>query len=355
MALSEQFKSTSDLKVCIYKAETMGSTTLLSAQTKYYLPVLGPPTILDAQSEGDYSDPIQSQYTRTATNVRRVQRNNMYEISMTLLADEDTTVYMMGCMMEDSTGVAELKGNYTPPTWTRNTNDGQTYVIGIKGGGYNTTDTSATAQTDVFYKGCIGRSFTINHSVDDQGGHPTIEVTFVTGYKPYYIDSLSDPADGWTLTDLNGSGKLAWFVDWHEDNTWIDADTMGHEIHPYGYSVTYERPITGIGADMFSTSANSGTPTHEPFGYMVTDIVSMSMTVTYRRDENMNTFLSRLYDNNKTKICLGESAGWLVYVVGKISESSVDTGNSELRNTLTIEGMQTANSTDTIGYIGLNT
>tara|TARA_R100001594_G_scaffold65971_1_gene100310 strand:- start:1882 stop:2706 length:825 start_codon:yes stop_codon:yes gene_type:complete len=274
---------------------------------------------------------------------------------MTLLADEDTTVYMMGCMMEDGSGVAEFKGNYTPPTWTSGTNDGQTYVIGIKGGGYNTTDTSANAQTDIFYKGCVGKSFTINHSIDEQGGHPTIEVTFVTGYKPYYIDSLSDPADGWTLTDLNGSGKLADFINWHDDNTWIDADTSGHEIHPYGYSVTYERPITRVGSDMFETTANSGTPTNEPFGYIVNDIISISMEITYRRDENFNTFLSRLADNNSTKISIGESSGWLVSMVGKASSSSVETGSSELRNTLTVEGMHTANTTDNIGYIGLNT
>ena len=326
MALGTVVKSTQGLKLIIYKTTTLGGGSL--SGTAYQLPILSPPSILDLTAPLESAPQILGKYALYSDHLAHNRTNQMIEISFSVLCSPTVLDLLCLFMFEDGDGTNQLFGNYSPPAWTNGGSTGEYCVIGVAGGGYE-SDSGGADNEDMTYTGCIMKSLEITHAIDSEGGKPVANCTFVTGFSPTYTDAFTD--DDLTRTSLTGESATD-FTDWHDNYTYVESTGAGYEIHPYSYSVSLARDIQRVGCVDYTN--------YQPDGYVMVGGWDTSMNMVYKRDENFANFLSKLHDGTNTYLRMGGSsaAPFQIYVNGKISEHSVDSGNPELRNSITIKG-----------------
>jgi len=330
MAVDTAVRSTQDLKLSIGTATTTGGTT---CSTFYVLPILSPPTILDITAPLEEASPILGTHTMSKSGAFHNRTNKMYEISFSVLASPTIMDLMCLYAYEDGDGVNNLIGNYRPPNWINGATATDTQNIYIQGAGFSENTASTDENSDMYFKGCVCTSLELTHAIDSESGKPVANMTFVTGYNPEYGDNMSDgEAPHNTAVNLTGEGSPN-FSDW-TTATDIHSSDAGYQIHPYSYSLSMARDVQRIGyvnATDFS-----------PIGYTMVGQWDVSMNCTYKRDANFTNLKSLLYDSTYIYIDMyGNTGGndWNVFCYGKVTEGGVDTGNPELRNTITLKGM----------------
>ena len=336
MALGTVVKSTQGLKLIIYKTTALGGGGL--SGTAYQLPILSPPSIVDLTAPLESAPQILGKYAQDSDHSAHNRTNQMFEISFSVLCSPTVLDFLCLFMFEDGDGTNQLLGNYSPPAWTNGGSTGEYCVIGVAGGGYE-SDSGGADNEDMTYTGCIMKSLEITHAIDSEGGKPVANCTFVTGFSPTYTDAFTD--DDLTRTSLTGESATD-FTDWSDDYTYVESSGAGYEIHPYSYSVSLARDIQRVGCVDYTN--------YQPDGYVMAGGWDTSMNVVYKRDENFANFLSRMHDGTHIVLRVADSSAspFNVYVHGKISEHSVDSGNPELRNSITIKGMRDIESGNTI-------
>ncbi len=336
MAIGTQVVSTQALKLIIGHEATMGDGGLNTGATRYQLPILSPPSIVDLTAPLESAPQILGKYAQDSDHSAHNRTGQMFEISFSVLCSPTVLDFLCQFAFEDGDGTNQISGNYSPPAWQNGADTDYSASIYIGGGGYGN---NSADQDDVYYNGCICKSLEITHAIDSEGGKPVANVTFVTGYAPQYTDDVTDGVT--TYTSLTGDSATD-FTDWHTDNTYIENSGAGYEIHPYSYSVSLARDIQRVGCVDYTN--------YEPNGYVMAGGWDTSMNVVYKRDENFANFLSRMHDGTGTILRIADSSvsPFDIYVYGKISEHSVDSGNPELRNSITIKGMRNIEGSDVI-------
>jgi len=338
MAVGTQVVSTQALKLIIGHEATMGDGGLQG--TRYQLPLLSPPSIVDLTAPLESAPQILGKYNMDSDHSAHNRTNQMFEISFSVLCSPTVLDLLCQFMFEDGDGVNAIAGDYSPPAWEHDKDTDYSASISIGGGGYGN---DAVDQDDIAYYGCIMKSLEITHAIDSESGKPVANCVFVTGYAPAYHDSTTDNdmAGGWT--SLTGDSATD-FTDWDEANTLVQSSSGGFAIHPYSYSISLARDIQRVGWDSTSFS---------PDGYVMQGGWDISMNVVYKRDENFANFLGYLYDGVPTIVRVGNQASpqFEIEVRGIISDSSVDTGNPELRNSITIKGMRDIESPNALASL----
>ena len=333
MAIGTSVKSTQGLKLAIYHEATMGDSGLNSGAVRYQLPILSPPTIQDLTGVLESTPSIIGQYNHAQNHSVHNRASQMYEIGFQILGSPAVLDLMCLYLINDGDGTNALQGGYSPPAMLNGADTDYSVCIDIAGGGYETA--SASVKKDIRYVGCVAKSMTLNHAIDNESGLPVIDMVFVTGYAPQYTDDLTD--GDYTPVKLTGDGATP-FTNWNSANTYIDSNGAGYEIHPYSYSVSISREIERVG---FGDYTN-----YEPDGYAMMGVWEVEMSIDYKRDENFDNFLAKLSSGAEITARIGDASAnpFKIECVGLVSDHSTDTGSAELRNTITIKGMVTNNT-----------
>ena len=334
MAIGSIVKETQGIKLHIQRETTLGDGEN-TTNAVYQLPLLGAPSIVDQKASLESPPEIFGNYSNDSGQVFHQRYNQMTEISFSVLASPLVTDLLCSYMMEDGDGTATIGGTYDPPDWTNGIASPYTAMITIEGGGYNS---ALDGQSSVKYPGCIATSMELSHSIDNESGKPVINITFITAYNVLYgnlVTGASYPVyTGDSATD---------FISWVEGDTFIHGDGATYRIHPYSYSMNIARPIERVGCQDFTN--------FEPDGYVMTGNWDISMDITYKRDENFPNFSAYLNNGSHTTIRIGDNSSFRIECQGVISNGEVDTGNPELRNSLSIKGSRDLSSSDAICLI----
>jgi len=195
MALGTQVVSTQALKLIIGHEATMGDGGLNTGATRYQLPILSPPSILDLTAPLESAPQILGKYALDSDHSAHNRTNQMFEISFSVLCSPTVLDFLCQFAFEDGDGTNQLLGNYSPPAWENGADTDYSAQIIIGGGGYGS---NSADQDDVYYNGCICKSLEITHAIDSEGGKPVANVTFVTGYAPQYTDDVTDGVTAYT-------------------------------------------------------------------------------------------------------------------------------------------------------------
>ena len=311
----------------------MGDGGLNSGATSYELPIISYPTIHDPFAQISYESPgvTIGSYTLDESWERQNKFNQFYEISFTSMVTPTLLDLFCLFMFEEGGGVNIIPGKYAPPSWLNGIDTNYSALIVVGGGGY---DAVGGTFPDLNYEGCILKSMTLNHAVDSEAGKPTMDLTFVTGYKVKYTNDI-DAGDlnsgsaesGWNKTQL-GSPNSVNFTGFSGGQTYFSSSADGYEIFPYSYSMSIDRDIQRVGCVDYTN--------HEPDGYVMQGAMNASMTVVYKRDGNQTNYAGDLSDNSLSTIAVGDDADWEISISGKVSEHGADSGSPELRNSTTV-------------------
>ena len=329
MAIGTQVVSTQALKLIIGHEATMGDGGLNTGATRYQLPILSPPSIVDLTAPLESAPQILGKYAQDSDHSAHNRTGQMFEISFSVLCSPTVLDFLCQFAFEDGDGTNQISGNYSPPAWQNGADTDYSAQIFIGGGGYGS---NSADQDDVYYNGCICKSLEITHAIDSEGGKPVANVTFVTGYAPQYTDDVTDGVT--TYTSLTGDSATD-FTDFaycrigdHSHGDWAGGN---YDVHPYSYSASLARDIQRVGCVDYTN--------YEPDGYVMAGGWEVSGTVTCKRDENFGNAKTFLYDGEEVRFGISDNGNWLCEITGgKLSESSVDTGNPELRQSFTVKG-----------------
>ena len=334
MAVGTAVKNTQGLKLILFKTTDMGGTTL--SGDRYQLPLLSPPSILDLTAPLASSPQLVGKYTLDDGQSVHNRTNQMFEISFSVLCSPTVLDTLCLFMFEDGDGTNTITGNYSPPAWTNTGSTGNPTNIMIGGGGYD--NVVGGGKRDMRYVGCIGKSLEITHAIDSESGKPVANVTFVTGYSPIYGDNVSDGTD--TYINLTGDSATN-FTDWGTD-TGLTNNGSEYDLHPYSYSVSMARDIQRVGCVDYTN--------YQPDGCVMQGGWDISMNMVYKRDEIFASIKDAMHDSDTVvlKVADNSSSPFRIFVVGKVSEHSVDTGNPELRNSITVTGMRDVELTNSV-------
>jgi len=332
MAVGTQVVSTQALKLIINHEAYLGNSSMMGGTTRYQLPLLSPPSIVDLTAPLESAPQILGKYIMDPDHSAHNRTNQMFEISFSVLCSPTVLDTLCLFMFENGSGTNTITGAYSPPAWQNGVAVDYSATIYIGGGGYGN---DADNQDDMRYVGCIMKSLEITHAIDSESGKPVANCVFVTGYAPVYYDGVTDNniTDGYT--SLTGESATD-FISWSSIRTYISSNGDGYKLHPYSYSVSMARDIQRVGCVDYTD--------FKPDGYVMNQGTGLdiSMTMVYKRDENFANFLSQIYDSTSTVVRIGDAAAtpFDIHCYGKVSEHSVDTGNPELRNSITIKGMR---------------
>jgi len=337
MAVGTAVKNTQGIKLLIGQEERLGYSGLIG--TRYELPLLSPPSIVDLTAPLESAPQILGKYNMDSNHSAHNRTNQMFEISFSVLCSPTVLDTLCLFMFEDGDGYNTITGDYSPPTWQNDVAVNYSATIFIGGGGYG----EGTEEKDLKYSGCIMKSLEITHAIDSESGKPVANCVFVSAYSPTYHEGVTNGnlTGGWT--SLTGDSATD-FIDWHTNNTVINSSSDGWEIHPYSYSVSMARDIQRVGCVDYTDFKPDGYVMNQGTGW------DISMNVVYKRDENFANFLSYTHGNTPILLRIGDSAGnpFDILCYGKIAEHSVDTGNPELRNSITVKGMRDIEGVDII-------
>jgi len=329
MAVGTAVKNTQGIKLVINREATLGSGTIFGGADRYQLPLLSPPSIVDLTAPLESAPQILGKYNLDSDHSAHNRTNQMFEISFSVLCSPTVLDTLCLFMFEDGDGTNTIAGDYSPPAWQNGVETDYSCVIWIGGGGYS--NTAGGDERDIYYSGCIMKSLEITHAIDSESGKPVANCVFISGYPPTYHDGISDANFSWT--SLTGESATD-FIDWDTNYTYIYGASADYVIHPYSYSVSMARDIQRVGCVDYTDFKPNGYVMNQGTGW------DISMNIVYKRDENFASFLSHLHDNTPTLIRIANASNFDIKVYGKISDSSVDTGSPELRNSITIKGMR---------------
>lgn len=325
MAIGTRVQSTQALKLVLYHEATLGNAGLNSGATRYQLPIISPPTFKDLSGVLEPAPAVLGKYAQEKGQAYHNRTNQMHEISFSVVCSP--TILDLLCLFafEDGDGTNQLLGTYQPPAWLGGADTNYSATIDIGGGGYSST------LPDYRYQGCILTALEITHDISSEGGNPIANCTFVTGFYPRGTDDLTDTGgtDDYTPTLLTGESATN-FTSWVEADTYFQTDDANHRIHPYNYGISLSRDIQRVGCGDYTD--------YSPNGYIMAGHWDISGTITIKRDENWANMNTDLYDSGSTIFRIGDGSNWDCYIQGKVEDGSIDTGNPELRNTISIRG-----------------
>jgi hypothetical protein len=304
----------------------MGDAGLNSGATRYQLPIISPPTFSDNSAPYEPAPVVFGKYAQERDQAYQNRTNIVQEISFSVVCSP--TVLDLLCLFafEDGDGTNQLLGTYSPPAWTNGADTNYSATIDIGGGGHSAT------YPDNRYRGCILTSLEITHDISSEGGKPIANCTFMTGYQPTQVDDLTDTGgtDDYTPSLLTGESATN-FTSWVEADTYFEVDDADHRIHPYNYAISLSRDVQRVGCVDYTN--------FEPDGYVMAGQWDVSGSITFKRDENWQNMKSLLYDSANTIFRIGDGSNWDCYIQGRVEDGSIDTGNPELRNTISMRGL----------------
>ncbi len=326
MAIGTRVQSTQALKLVLYHEATMGNAGLNGGATRYQLPIISPPSFKDLSAPLEQSPAVFGKYAQERVQAYHNRTNQMHEISFSVLCSPTVLDFLCLFAFEDGDGTNQLLGTYQPPAWLGGADTNYSATIDIGGGGWS------SALPDMRYQGCVCTSLEIVHDINSEGGKPIANCTFVTGFYPRGTDDLTDTGgtDDYSPTLLTGETATN-FTSWVEADTYFQTDDANHRIHPYNYSINLTRDIQRVGCVDYTN--------YSPNGYVMAGHWDTSGSISFKRDENWNNMLSDLYDSGNAIFRIGDGSNWDCYIQGKVQDGVIDSGNAELRNTITMKGL----------------
>jgi len=339
MAIKTNFKSVQDIKVIIGNESAVGSGILHTSATWYQLPMIAPPTINENQVALDVGSQQTGTYTPNKNQMKQRVDNPMWEIQLQFLGVPITTDMIKYITGHNNTPTT-LRSNFSPPDWTNgatNTNsEFPTQTIYIGGSGFSSDD-------DMLYKGCVCTGISLSHSIDSNGGFPVITANFLTGYQYAGSDLVSDGTldntattndggtDGNGWTDLSGDAPVHWteldaLVGKHVGET---AGGSSYDVRAFSYNLNISRDVQRVG---YTTSS------YDPMSYEQVGGFTVTGDVTFKKDNSIGN-INDYFDNDLVGgFKFANPSGYEVFLNGKVSDVSNDTGSPELRNTISFQG-----------------
>ena len=336
MALATDFKDTSGVKVGIYKEDTLGDGGLQGATTGWILPTIEIPEIHPISVPLQEAPKIYNGRRHPAIQDWNTMLSHGQMLDVTIKCICTPTVADLFClaMMEDGSGANTIEMNYER---FLQLGDGdsitESWGIYVQDGGWG------EAGADKGYYGCVAKSMEISHSADAEAGLPIITMVFTTGYAPVLDDALTDGdvvfAGSSTLDDVETAPA---FSTWVEADTWIGSNASSCEVLPYEYTLTISRnflPVTQPVVGGWQTVN----------GYAMDGNIGANMSMTFKRDSNLANFNAHFRDNSRTEMQIGDGSLWNIWINGKVTNTTIDSGNSEFRQSVSIFGTYSANAT----------
>ena len=356
MSIKTNFKSVQDIKVIIGTESAVGSGILHSSATWRQLSMIAPPTINENQVALDMGSQQTGTYTPNKNQMKQRVDNPMWEIQLQFLANSASWAWGGVYSLLHNTGPSSLASNFTPPDWTNGATN--TY-------GEHPTSTIyiggcwlGSVGSDLFFKGCVCTGISLSHSIDSNGGFPVITANFLTGYQHTTSNlvtngTLDDTAttndggtdgDGWT--DLSSDAPVHWteldaLVGKHVGET---AGDSSYDVRAFSYNLNISRNIERVG---YTTSS------YDPMSYEQVGGFTVTGDVTFKKDNNFGSIDAYFNDDAVGGFKFANPSGYEVFLNGKVSDVSNDTGSPELRNTISFQGAGDPSTSDVIVSIDL--
>lgn len=334
MAIGTNFKSSQGLKVVVGTEAVIGDGNLHGSGTWYQLPIIAPPTIIEGTSALDVGSQQVGNYIPNKHQMKQRLDNNMWEIQLQVIGTSGMHEYSQG-LYGLLGGSGTLASDYSPPDWTNGATNTfaeyPTQVIYVSGGSHDATN------VDQKFVGCVCKSAELSHSVDG-GGHPVLNLTFVTGYRGTSVNEVA----GLTISDKSNDG-FAHFTSLTTQRVG-DISSANYDVRAYSYNVSISRNIERVGY--------KDTTNYEPYSYEMTGGFSVSGGITFKKDSNLAN-INNYFTNDTLGAFHLSGTGIDVKLYGLVSDATGDTGSAEIRNTVNFQGAGDPDGSDTIASIDL--
>jgi len=337
MAIGQNFQAIDRLQVAITTEASVGSGTKHASASWYNLPITAPPTINVNQVALDTGANQVGLYTPNHNQMKHRTDNPMWEITLEVLGTEySLQTSLLGGLFKTNTEPVSLVSGLHPVE----IRDGAvntyaehpTSVIVIRGAnfeGTNTFDEETSVSKDLVYSGCVCKSASLSHSMDN-GGLAKMTIVFVTGYKKGYTNNFTDDLLT-TMVDNRGNSGVH-FTDLSAMVGKFQGETHGssnYDARAYGYNIEISRDVNRVG---YTQDADK-----KPLAYNFSPY-SVSGDVIVRSSSNQANIEPYYTNNQMSGFYLKSSGNYAVWLNGLVSAVSNDTGSPELRNTISFQG-----------------
>jgi len=345
MAIQTNFKSVQDIKVIIGTESAVGSGILHGSALWYQLPMIAPPTINENQVVLDMGSQQTGTYTPNKNQMKQRVDNPIWEIQLQYLVNLNSWAWGGVYSLLHNAGPSSLASNFTPPDWTNGATNtvaeyptSTIYIGGASG---------RTSNPDELFKGCVCTGISLSHSIDSNGGFPVITANFLTGYLATASNDITD-GEGNTIdwTDLSGDAPVHWteltsLVGKHQGET---AGSSSYDVRAFGYNLNISRNIERVGY----TGSD-----YDPMSYEQVGGFTVTGDVTFKKDNSIDSIKAYFDNDTVGGFKFANPSGYEVFLNGKVSDVSNDTGSPELRNTISFQGAGDPSTSDVIVSIDL--
>ena len=258
--------------------------------------------------------------TQSDKMVKAKRHDRMFEISLNFIATKHAIDRICKNLFEDGDGTNTLIGTMpTTVTFKHSVSNAVPVTIIFDEGGHTFND--------IYFTSCMCTSFTLNGSIDSDGGTILGTATFVTGYPPVE-GSLTPDA-----SDTAVSAQTVFNV--HEFSTTTIGGSGGDLVF-HGFELTIARSVT---KQSFIPGAE-----FRPYGYSIGGY-EVTGSITGKRDANS---LAAIAENTAKAIVLTDGTFDIQCPTAYVDTAAIDFADTGWLQTIPFRALYTGAATSTI-------